>query len=164
MVKDHLDSERGNPLPPSIIRGRKEGNVLFNDTLNTFYLWLYGNRHVVEDHLDSERGNPLPPLHELIVSISSKGFLYAPFHSQDRTYHILCYSNRGALAGKRNSSMGPPRGTDLTTHRTTSGRSITELHHGKRVLQHSGNNLFSVASQFATKHFRDCYTLWGSGM
>ena len=20
----------------------KEGNVLFNDTLNTFYLWLYG--------------------------------------------------------------------------------------------------------------------------
>ena len=22
--------------------GRKEGNVLFNDVLNTFYLWLYG--------------------------------------------------------------------------------------------------------------------------
>ena len=21
---------------------KKEGNVLFNDTLNTFYLWLYG--------------------------------------------------------------------------------------------------------------------------
>ena len=21
---------------------RKEGNVLFNDVLNTFYLWLYG--------------------------------------------------------------------------------------------------------------------------
>ena len=25
--------------------GRKEGNVLFNNTLNTFYLWLYGVRH-----------------------------------------------------------------------------------------------------------------------
>ena len=24
---------------------RKEGNVLFNDALNTFYLWLYGVRH-----------------------------------------------------------------------------------------------------------------------
>ena len=24
------------------MRGRKEGNVLFNDTLNTFYLQLYG--------------------------------------------------------------------------------------------------------------------------
>ena len=32
----------------------KEGNVLFNDTLNTFYLRLYGVRHMVKDHLDSE--------------------------------------------------------------------------------------------------------------
>ena len=23
----------------------KEGNVLFNDALNTFYLWVYGVRH-----------------------------------------------------------------------------------------------------------------------
>ena len=29
--------------------------VLFNDTLNTFYLWLYGIRHMVKDHSDSER-------------------------------------------------------------------------------------------------------------
>ena len=29
--------------------GRKEGNVLFNDALNTFYLWLYGVRHMVKD-------------------------------------------------------------------------------------------------------------------
>ena len=34
--------------------GRKEGNVLFNDTLNTFYLRLYGVRHMVNDHSDSE--------------------------------------------------------------------------------------------------------------
>ena len=26
--------------------------VLFNDTLNTFYLWLYGVRHMVKDHFD----------------------------------------------------------------------------------------------------------------
>ena len=32
-----------------------EGNVLFNDALNTFYLRLYGVRHVVKDHSDSER-------------------------------------------------------------------------------------------------------------
>ena len=36
----------------------KEGNVLFNDTHNTFYLWLYGVRHMVKDHSDSEKGNP----------------------------------------------------------------------------------------------------------
>ena len=34
----------------------KEGNVLFNDTLNTFYLQLYGVGHMVKDHSDSERG------------------------------------------------------------------------------------------------------------
>ena len=34
--------------------------------------------------------------------------LYAPSHRQDNTYHGLCYTSRGALAGTRNSSMGPP--------------------------------------------------------
>ena len=52
--------------------GRKEGNVLFNDALNTFYLRLYGVRHMVKDHSDSERGNPLLP-HGLLFPISSKG-------------------------------------------------------------------------------------------
>ena len=49
-----------------------ERNVLFNDALNTFYLRLYGVRHMVKDHSDSERGNPLPP-HRLLFPINSKG-------------------------------------------------------------------------------------------
>ena len=52
--------------------GRKDGNVLFNDALNTFYLRLYGVRHLVKDYSDSERGNPLPP-HGLLFPINSKG-------------------------------------------------------------------------------------------
>ena len=32
-----------------------EGNVLVNKALNTFYLRLYGVRHMVKDHSDSER-------------------------------------------------------------------------------------------------------------
>ena len=72
-------------IPPGILstafgNGRKEGNVLFkrernvsfNDALNTFYLRLYGVRHMVKDHSDSEKGNPLPP-HRLLLSINSKG-------------------------------------------------------------------------------------------
>ena len=47
---------------------RKEGNVLFNDTLNTFYCVKY----MVKDHSDSEKGNPLPP-HRLLFPINSKG-------------------------------------------------------------------------------------------
>ena len=38
----------------------------------TFYLRLYGVRHMVKDHSDSEKGNPLPP-HRLLLSINSKG-------------------------------------------------------------------------------------------
>ena len=53
--------------------GRKEGNVLFNDALNTFYLRLYGVRHMVKDHSDGKRGNPLSP-HGLRFSINSKGY------------------------------------------------------------------------------------------
>ncbi len=33
----------------------REEMILFNDTLNTFYLWLYGVRHMVNDNSDSER-------------------------------------------------------------------------------------------------------------
>ena len=90
MVKDHLDSERGNPLLPhgvlfSVSRQentyhgfcynshrRKEGNVLFNNALNTFYLRLYCIRHIiVKDHSDSERGNPLLP-HGVLFPNSSR--------------------------------------------------------------------------------------------
>ena len=39
-----------------IVRKERERNVLFNDTLNTFYLRLNGVRHMVKDHSDSEKG------------------------------------------------------------------------------------------------------------
>ena len=51
---------------------KKKGNVLFNDALNTFYLRLYGVRHMVKDHSDSEKGNLLPP-HRLLFPINNKG-------------------------------------------------------------------------------------------
>ena len=40
--------------------------------------------------------------------LTARVLLYAPSHRQDNTYHGLCYPSRGALAGTRNSSMGPP--------------------------------------------------------
>ena len=50
----------------------KEGNVLFNNTLKTFYLQLYGVRHMVKDHTDNKRKTPLLP-HRLLLPINSKG-------------------------------------------------------------------------------------------
>ena len=39
------------------LEGRKEGNFLFNNVLNTFYLQLYGVGHMVKDHSDREKLN-----------------------------------------------------------------------------------------------------------
>ena len=58
--------------------------------------------------------------------LTARVLLYAPSHRQDNTYHGLCYTSRGALAGTRNSSLGPWR-IDPTTHRTKSERSTSEL-------------------------------------
>ena len=40
--------------------------------------------------------------------LAARFLLCAPSHGQDSTYHGLCYTSRGALAGTRNSSMGSP--------------------------------------------------------
>ena len=40
---------------------RKERNVLFNDTLSTFYLRLYSIRHMVKDHTDMKFGSDVAP-------------------------------------------------------------------------------------------------------
>ena len=39
--------------------------------------------------------------------LTARVLLYAPSHRQDNTYHGICYTSLGALAGAR-SSMGPP--------------------------------------------------------
>ena len=40
--------------------------------------------------------------------LTARVLLYAPSHRRDNTYHGLCYTRRGALAGTKNTSMGPP--------------------------------------------------------
>ena len=70
------------------LQRRKEGNVLFNDALNTFYLQLYGVGHMVKDHSDSERGNPMLP-HGLLFLISSK--IFYMHHPTDRIAHTTAF-------------------------------------------------------------------------
>ena len=67
---------------------KKEGNVLFNDALNTLYLRLYDVRHMVKDHSNSERGNLLPP-HGLLFLISSKGSLM--HYPTDKITHTTAF-------------------------------------------------------------------------
>ena len=85
---------------------KEEGNVLFNDALNTFYLRLYGVGHMVKDHSVREKTRCRHMGYSF--RLTARVLLYAPPHRQDSTYHGLWYTSRGALAGTRNSSMGPP--------------------------------------------------------
>ena len=82
------------------IYGYMEGNVSFNDALNTFYLRLYGVRHIVNDQSDSER-KPAAATWATICDRQQGFFLYASSHRQDNIYHGLCYTSRGAVAETR---------------------------------------------------------------
>ena len=82
-----------------INRKWKEGNVLFNDALNTFYLLLYGVRHTVKNHSNSERETPLL----LYVRLAARVLLCAPSQRLDSTYHNLCCTSCEALARTRNA-------------------------------------------------------------
>ena len=80
---------------------KKEGDVLFNDTLNTFYLRLSGIGHMVKDHLDSERRHLCHHYMCYSFRLAAKA-LFRHHPRQDSTYHSLYYTSHGALAGMRN--------------------------------------------------------------
>ena len=75
--------------------------MFYLTTHSTHFIYGYMASDMIKDHSDSEIGNPLPP-HEL------QGFFYM-HHAIDRIAHTMaCYTSCGALAGTRNSSIGPP--------------------------------------------------------
>ena len=76
---------------------------------------------MVKDHSDSEKGTRCSHI-GYSYRLTARVLLYAPSHRQDNTYHGLCYTSRGALAGTRNSSLGPPmndRSDDPSHHERT---------------------------------------------
>ena len=97
--------------------------MLFNDALNTFYLRLYGVRHVVKDHSDSERGNPLPP-HGLLFPIRSKGSLICII-PQTGSYIPRPLLHQSCSTGWNEKLLNgsSPWRIDPTTHHTVSERS-----------------------------------------
>ena len=61
--------------------------------------------------------------------LTARVLLYAPSHRQDSTHHSLCYTSRRALAGTRNSSMGPPHEGSIWRPITPWANALTtELH------------------------------------
>ena len=59
--------------------GMKEGNIIFNDTLNTFYLRLYGIRHMVKDHSRLQERKPAAGTTWTSLSDRNKGSFICTF-------------------------------------------------------------------------------------
>ena len=81
-----------------------------------FYLMTHST-HFIYGHMMSDiwlRTTQIPReeprCHHMGYSfrLAAKVLLYASSHGQDNTYHGLCYTRHGALAGMKNRSMGPP--------------------------------------------------------
>ena len=85
---------------------KERRKYLFNDALNTFYLLLYGVRHMVKDHSDSGKETRRRHI-GYSFRLTARVLLYAPSHRQDSTYHGLCYTSRGALAGTIEQQSSP---------------------------------------------------------
>ena len=61
--------------------------------------------------------------------LTARVLLYAPSNRHDSTYHGLCYTRRGTLAGMRNSSMGSPHEGSIRRHIAPWANALTtELH------------------------------------
>ena len=71
---------------------------------------------MVKDQSDNEKENQY--LNGYSFWLAAKNFLYAPSQRKDSTYHGICYTSCGALAGMRNSLMGRPGQIDPVTHPT----------------------------------------------
>ena len=74
-----------------------------------FYLTTHSTHFIysmVKDHSDSERGNPCRHM-GYSFQLTARVLLYAPSHRQDSTYHSLCYTSRGALAGTTTTVLHP---------------------------------------------------------
>ena len=108
MVKDHSDSERETERETERERER-EMFYLATDSTHFIYgymasdIWLRTILIVRKETRCRHIGYS--------YQLTARVLLYAPSHRQDNTYHGLCYTSRGALAGTRNSSMGLHKNT-----------------------------------------------------
>ena len=99
---------------------------------------------MVKDHSDSEREETRCRHMGYSFRLAARFLLYAPSHRQDSTYHGLCYTSRGALAGMRNSSM--------------KDRSDDPLHHERTVLPRSYISLVVTGIELRITHKTCTYT------
>ena len=105
-----------NPVPTSPLADDTQSCTNQNGRKEMFYLTMHST-HFIYGYMASDIWlrtilivRKETHCHHIGCSfrLTARVLLYAPSHRQDNTYHGLCYTSRGALAGTRNSSAGPP--------------------------------------------------------
>ena len=124
MVKKHSDSERGNPLQPHgllfLISSKgsfmREREMFYLTTHSTHFIYCYMASDIWLRTILIVRKETRCRHIGYCYRLTARVLLYAPSHRQDNTYHGLCYTSRGALAGTRVFYMH--HCTDMIAHTT----------------------------------------------
>ena len=112
---------------------------------------------MLKHHSDSESGNPCRHI-GYSFGLTARVILYELSHRQDNTFHGLCYTCRGALTGKRNSSLSPPHEGSIrrpiapwANGLTTELRLVPSQYRGN-VTNH-GNHLLNVHLEWSSRRW-----------
>ena len=110
----HLNSSAPPPLPPPGGGQQKQQKTPTTKQTRTkeakkemFYLTTHST-HFIYGYMTSDIWLRTILIVRKETRCRHMCYSYAPSHRQDNTYHGLCYTSRGALAGTSISSMGPP--------------------------------------------------------
>ena len=129
MIKDHSYSER-KPLLGLFVCDYQQGFFYMHHPTqdSTYHSLCYTScetlagcrrKEILYLTMHSTYGNSNMETHCQYMGYSfwlaARVVLYTPSHTQDRTYHGICYISLGGLAGTRNSYNCVDRATQLTT-------------------------------------------------
>ena len=91
-----------------IVRKEREREMFYLTTHSTHFIYGYMASGIMLRTILIVRKETRCRQIGYSLRLTARVLLYAPSHRQDSTFHSLYYTNRGALAGTRNSSMGSP--------------------------------------------------------
>ena len=83
------------------MEGRKE--MFYLTTLSTHFIYGYMASNIWQRTTQIVREETRCCHMGYVFRLTARVLLYAPSHIQDSTYHGLCYTSRGELAGTRNN-------------------------------------------------------------
>ena len=125
-INTHTHTHTHGSAPTQLTRREREREFFYLTTHSTHFIYGYMASDIWLRTILIVRKETRCRHIGYSYRLTARVLLYAPSHRQDNTYHGLCYTSCGALAGTRNSSMGPPH--EGSIQRTLNGADINTNH------------------------------------